>query len=268
MVLGPEIRYARSREGLRLSYAMLGTGPPNLIRLIGAMTDLRLTIGDPIIGGFERRLSTFSGLVTMDERGAGMSDPVALADLPTLEQRVDDALAVLDDTGVEERHCPRNRQRERSRRDARRHPSTTNRFDGARLAVGESRRRPRLPDWVRARGSPAVRRGGGHRVGHRVLPRPHGTRRRQDSPAREVRRVRAQLGQSGPRPWSSGDSITTCANSSPSSPYRPWSCTAPATWSFRWPWAATSPNTFPGAPRRASRSGQSAVPRRRRRPDQ
>jgi class 3 adenylate cyclase/pimeloyl-ACP methyl ester carboxylesterase len=46
-------------------------------------------------------LAAFCRLVLVDERGSGMSDPVPLSDLPTLEQRVDDVLAVLDAVGAE-----------------------------------------------------------------------------------------------------------------------------------------------------------------------
>ena len=75
------------------------------MRVIGAMTHLRLALDDPIIGGFERSMAAFCRVVLMDERGAGMSDPVALSDLPTLEQRVDDVLAVLDAAEIERATC-------------------------------------------------------------------------------------------------------------------------------------------------------------------
>ena len=75
------------------------------MRVIGAMTHLRLALDDPVIGGFERRMAAFCRVVLMDERGAGMSDPVALAELPTLEQRVDDVLAVLDAADIERATC-------------------------------------------------------------------------------------------------------------------------------------------------------------------
>jgi pimeloyl-ACP methyl ester carboxylesterase len=42
------------------------------------------------------RLSSFSRLILFDKRGTGMSDPVALDRLPTLEERMDDVRAVFD----------------------------------------------------------------------------------------------------------------------------------------------------------------------------
>ena len=45
------------------------------------------------------QLSGLGRLVTFDKRGVGMSDPVPLSELPTLEDWVDDVRAVLDDVG-------------------------------------------------------------------------------------------------------------------------------------------------------------------------
>src|SRR5439155_3384766 len=42
-------------------------------------------------------LSSFSRLILFDKRGTGMSD--AVADVPTLEQRIDDVRAVMDAAG-------------------------------------------------------------------------------------------------------------------------------------------------------------------------
>jgi len=46
---------------------------------------------------FIRQLATFARLIRYDKRGTGLSDPVA--DVPTLEQRVDDLGAVLEAAG-------------------------------------------------------------------------------------------------------------------------------------------------------------------------
>ena len=44
-------------------------------------------------------LARFCRLIVFDKRGTGLSDPVA--DVPTLEQRAEDVLAVMDATGSE-----------------------------------------------------------------------------------------------------------------------------------------------------------------------
>ena len=43
----------------------------------------------------------FLGLIMFDKRGTGLSDRVAVDDLPTMEQRMDDVRAVMDAAGVE-----------------------------------------------------------------------------------------------------------------------------------------------------------------------
>ncbi len=48
-----------------------------------------------------QRLSSFSRLIVFDQRGTGLSDPVALDELPTLEERMDDLRAVMDAAGSE-----------------------------------------------------------------------------------------------------------------------------------------------------------------------
>ncbi|HEV7886781.1 MAG TPA: adenylate/guanylate cyclase domain-containing protein, partial [Acidimicrobiales bacterium] len=48
-----------------------------------------------------RRLAQFSRLIVFDKRGTGLSDPVPLKDMPSLEERVDDVRAVMDAAGSE-----------------------------------------------------------------------------------------------------------------------------------------------------------------------
>ena len=50
----------------------------------------------PRIEHFLRRLGTFSRVIAFDKRGAGVSDPVPLGAMPTLEQWTDDIRVVLD----------------------------------------------------------------------------------------------------------------------------------------------------------------------------
>jgi class 3 adenylate cyclase len=51
---------------------------------------------EPSVARFFRRLASFSRLIVFDKRGIGLSDPVALSAMPTLEERMDDVRAVLD----------------------------------------------------------------------------------------------------------------------------------------------------------------------------
>jgi class 3 adenylate cyclase len=54
-----------------------------------------------LLARFLRRLAGFSRLIRLDLRGTGLSDPVSPKDWPTLEQRAEDMLAVLDAVGSE-----------------------------------------------------------------------------------------------------------------------------------------------------------------------
>src|SRR5438552_12249841 len=56
---------------------------------------------EPRVARFLDRLASFSRLILFDKRGTGLSDPVPLDRLPTLEQRMDDVRAVMDAAGSE-----------------------------------------------------------------------------------------------------------------------------------------------------------------------
>jgi class 3 adenylate cyclase len=62
--------------------------------VLGFATHLELQWEAPPFARFCERLSSFSRLIIFDKRGTGLSDPVA--EVPTLEQRIDDVRAVMD----------------------------------------------------------------------------------------------------------------------------------------------------------------------------
>src|SRR5262249_28199316 len=51
---------------------------------------------EPSLARFLHRLASFSRLLCFDKRGTGVSDPVPLAALPTLEHWMDDVRLVMD----------------------------------------------------------------------------------------------------------------------------------------------------------------------------
>jgi pimeloyl-ACP methyl ester carboxylesterase len=89
----PTTRYASS-DGVSIAYQVVGDGPIDLALVLGFATHLELQWESPAMAGFMTRLSSFSRLIVFDKRGTGLSDPVA--EVPTLEQRIDDVRAVLD----------------------------------------------------------------------------------------------------------------------------------------------------------------------------
>jgi pimeloyl-ACP methyl ester carboxylesterase len=96
----PETRYAKSGD-VNIAYQVLGDGPPDLVYVSGWVSNLELMWDEPQYERFLNRLASFSRLTVFDKRGTGLSDPVPLDHLPTLEQRMDDVGAVMDAVGSE-----------------------------------------------------------------------------------------------------------------------------------------------------------------------
>ena len=95
-----ETRYARSAN-LHIAYQVVGQGPPDLVFVHGWISHIEHLWEEPSIARFLRRLASFSRLILLDKRGTGLSDPVPLDRLPTLEERMDDVRAVMDAAGSE-----------------------------------------------------------------------------------------------------------------------------------------------------------------------
>jgi pimeloyl-ACP methyl ester carboxylesterase len=93
-----ETRYARSGEA-HIAYQTVGSGSVDLILLPGAFSHVEHQWEEPSFARFLRRLASFSRLIVFDVRGTGLSDRAA--ELPTLEEQIDDVLAVLDAVGSE-----------------------------------------------------------------------------------------------------------------------------------------------------------------------
>jgi pimeloyl-ACP methyl ester carboxylesterase len=89
----PQTRYARSGE-VSIAYQVVGGGPLDVVLVPGFATHVELQWELQVLASFLERLSRFSRLILFDKRGTGLSDPVA--EVPTLEQRIDDLRAVMD----------------------------------------------------------------------------------------------------------------------------------------------------------------------------
>ncbi len=93
-----ETRYARSGD-VSIAYQVVGGGPFDLVYVPGWVSNVELMWDEPDYAAFLERLASFSRLIIFDKRGTGLSDPVPLDQLPTLEQRMDDVRAVMDAVG-------------------------------------------------------------------------------------------------------------------------------------------------------------------------
>ena len=91
----PDVRYARSGD-VSIAYQVVGEGPVDLL-FVPFMVNLVWAWEQPIFVDFCRQASSFSRLILFDKRGTGVSDRPR--EMPTLETRMDDIRAVMDDAG-------------------------------------------------------------------------------------------------------------------------------------------------------------------------
>ena len=75
---------------------MIGEGDLDLLWIAGFVSNVELAWEEPLLARFLNRLARFSRLIIFDKRGTGLSDRVSRSELPSLEERMDDVLAVLD----------------------------------------------------------------------------------------------------------------------------------------------------------------------------
>lgn len=97
----PETRYAKSAGGY-VAWQAFGDGPRDILFVPSWATNVDAMWDEPSCAHFHGRLSRIGRVICFDKRGTGVSDPVPLAALPTLEEWMDDALLVLDAAGSRE----------------------------------------------------------------------------------------------------------------------------------------------------------------------
>ena len=96
----PATRYAKSDE-FNIAYQAVGEGPPDLLYVGDFGSHVEGQWEEPSLADFLERLGHIGRLVVFDQRGTGVSDPSPLGVPPTLEDSMDDAMAVLDAAGSE-----------------------------------------------------------------------------------------------------------------------------------------------------------------------
>ncbi len=98
MPTGQEIRFCVADDGVRLGYAVTGSGPA-LVKAANWLTHLEYDFESPVWRHYLEALSSRFTLVRYDERGTGLSDR-DVADI-TFEDLVADLEAVVDAAGVD-----------------------------------------------------------------------------------------------------------------------------------------------------------------------
>jgi pimeloyl-ACP methyl ester carboxylesterase len=94
----PRVRYARSGS-VNIAYQVVGSGTVDLVFVMGWVSHLEYFWNEPLFARFLDRLASVSRLILFDKRGTGLSDPVPVSELPSLEQRLDDVRAVMEAAG-------------------------------------------------------------------------------------------------------------------------------------------------------------------------
>ncbi len=92
----PVTHYALSGD-VNIAYQTMGDGPIDMVIVPGVVSHVEFAHEIPGYTAFLRGFSTFARVVTFDKRGQGLSDRISGA--PSLEQRMDDVRAIMDDIG-------------------------------------------------------------------------------------------------------------------------------------------------------------------------
>ena len=95
----PETGYARSGD-LHIAYQVVGDGPVDLVWIPGWISNIDHYWDEPTVARYFNRIASFSRLILFDRRGTGVSDPLTRA--PTLEEQMDDVVAVMQAAGSEQ----------------------------------------------------------------------------------------------------------------------------------------------------------------------
>jgi class 3 adenylate cyclase len=94
----PETRFAKAGD-LSIAYQVLGDGDIDVILVPQWLSNIEQYWENAAASYFLRRIASFSRLIFFDKRGTGLSDPAPPTQ--TLEERMDDVLAVMDAVGSE-----------------------------------------------------------------------------------------------------------------------------------------------------------------------
>jgi class 3 adenylate cyclase len=96
----PTTHYARSGE-LHIAYQVFGDGPMDLVVVDQWFSNVDAMWSLKQLARLLNQFASFSRVIVFDKRGTGLSDPIAVDALPTIEEWIDDLRAVLDDIGSE-----------------------------------------------------------------------------------------------------------------------------------------------------------------------
>ena len=92
----PDVQYAQN-AGINIAYQVCGNGDRDLVFVCGTMSHLEWLWADREAAAMFEALGRSFRLILFDKPGTGLSDPIPAA--PTIDQRTDDVVAVMDAAG-------------------------------------------------------------------------------------------------------------------------------------------------------------------------
>jgi class 3 adenylate cyclase len=92
----PIARYAKSGD-VNIAYLAEGDAPLDMVWISPWISQVEYLWAEDSLGRVMDRFKKFSRVITFDRRGSGLSDPLSGA--PTLEEQMDDVIAVMDAAG-------------------------------------------------------------------------------------------------------------------------------------------------------------------------
>ena len=96
-----QTRYTLS-GGLHVAWQEAGNAERDLLYVPTWISQVEVLTSEPGVRAFIERLCSFTRMITFDRRGSGLSDPIGVP--PTLEEQMDDVIAVMDAAGSERAH--------------------------------------------------------------------------------------------------------------------------------------------------------------------
>jgi pimeloyl-ACP methyl ester carboxylesterase len=96
----PETRYAKA-DDIHVAYQVFGDGPVDIVLAAEFWHSIEVQWDQPDLAEFLERLGSFARVISFDQRGSGISDPVSVGELTSLDLWMDDIRVVMEEVGTE-----------------------------------------------------------------------------------------------------------------------------------------------------------------------
>jgi pimeloyl-ACP methyl ester carboxylesterase/class 3 adenylate cyclase len=98
--VAPQTRYAKAGD-IHIAYQVFGDGPIDMVMATEFWHSIEVQWDQPDLARYLDRLGALARVISFDQRGSGVSDPVSLDEVTSLELWMDDIQTVMDEVGSE-----------------------------------------------------------------------------------------------------------------------------------------------------------------------